>query len=468
MNLLQALRSRNAEQRHTVSTIDDFFIFGGHQYPLGAPNMTMGNSRQEDVPNSFVGYAGAMQSNSIIWGLMLARMQVFSQIRFVNRRRSSGELFGDRNLRLLERPWPGGTTGDLLGRTLMNADLAGNDYTTVVNGRVKKMRPDWTSILLGSDADPDDPAGMLDAEVVAYIYKPGGKRSNKPPQILLPDEVAHFAPYPDPQAEFRGMSWVTPVLRELQADNAATDHKLKFFENAATPNLAVSLDAKVTPEDFDKIVERMRSEHSGAWNAYKTLYLAGGATVTPVGADMKQLDFKVTQGAGETRIALAAGVHPTVAGLSEGLQGASLNAGNYQSAKRAFSDKTLQHLWRNVAASFEPLAPPPGSGVELWFDTSDVPFLQDDMKDTAEIQQKKAGAIRSLTEAGYLPASVIAAIDNDDLGQLEHTGVFSVQLQPPGSQGNEDPETNSVTVIDMGEFRRLVASGWTVVIPDEE
>lgn len=467
MNLLQALRKRE-EKRHTVSTIDDWFGFLGQQYPIGTPNLTMGNSKQEDIPNSFVGYANAMQSNSIIWGLMLARMQVFSQIRFTYRRRSSGELFGDRNLRLLERPWPGGTTGDLLGRTLMFSDLGGNDYTTVVNGRLKKMRPDWTSILLGSDADPDDPAGMLDATIQAYLYKPGGKRSKKPVQVLLPDEVAHFAPYPDPQAEFRGMSWITPVLRELQADNAATDHKLKFFENAATPNLAVSLDASISPEEFDVFVEKMAAGHDGVWNAYKTLYLAGGADATVVGADMRQLDFKATQGAGETRIALAAGVHPTVAGLSEGLQGASLNAGNYQSAKRAFSDKTLQHLWRNVAASFEPLAPPPGSGVELWFDTSDVPFLQDDMKDTAEIQQKKAGAIRALTEAGYLPESVINAIDNDDLSQLLHTGVFSVQLQPPGSEGNEDPETNSVTVTDMGEFRRLVASGWTVVIPDEE
>src|SRR5205823_2138143 len=30
---------------------------------------------------------------------------------------------------------------------------------------------------------------------------------------------------------WRGMSWLTPVLREIQADTATTRHKQKFFEN---------------------------------------------------------------------------------------------------------------------------------------------------------------------------------------------------------------------------------------------
>lgn len=438
MNLVQALRARQkTEQRHTISTVDDYFQFLGNQYPLGAPNFTMSGSPQEDIPNSFAGYSQAMKSNGVIWGLMLARMQVFSQIRF-RLRDGEGNLESDRALRQLERPWPGGTTLDLLARTLQSADLAGNDYTTVVNGRLKKMRPDWTSIVLGSDADPDDPAGMLDATLAGYIYKPGGKLSKKRPQFLLPDEVAHFAPYPDPEAEFRGMSWITPVIRELQADNAATTHKMKFFENAATPNLAVSLDASITPEDFDEFVKRMDEEHKGALNAYKTLYTGGGADVTVVGADLKQLDFKATQGAGETRLALAAGVHPVVAGLSEGMQGSSLNSGNYSVAKRSFSDRTLQHLWRNAVASFETIVPMPENR-ELWFDASDVPFLQDDLRDTAEIQSHQSQAIKALTESGYDPETVVNAITTDDYSLLQHTGVFSVQLQPPGQ--NQDSET---------------------------
>lgn len=454
MNLVQTLRARRRqpETRHTVSTIDDYFTFLGHQYPMGAPNLTMSGSPQEDIPNSFTGYSAAFKSNSIVFGLILARMQVFSQIRFAWRRYSDGSLFGSRELRALERPWPGGTSLDLLAKLLLSADIGGNGYVVRSDGRMKVLRPDWMSIVLGSQSSPDDPAGMVDTTVVGYLYKPGGKTSKKPAQPLGVSEVAHFAPMPDPEAEFRGMSWITPVLRELKADNAATDHKLKFFENAATPNLAVSTDASLSQEDFNDFVDKMDAQHQGTRNAYKTLYLAGGADATVVGANMQQLDFKVTQGAGETRMALAAGVHPVVAGLSEGMQGSSLNAGNYQAAKRSFSDKTLQHLWRNAVASLEPLVPRPGEDAELWFSTSDVPFLQDDLKDTAEIQSKQSQAIRALTESGYEPRSVIAAVTADDYTLLKHTGVFSVQLQPPGSENDADgPAGSGASSLDEQE-----------------
>src|SRR5205823_12554188 len=52
-------------------------------------------------------------------------------------------------------------------------------------------------------------------------------------RTLLPDEVAHWAPIPDPENAGIGMSWLTPVIRELQADWAATEHKLRFFVNGA-------------------------------------------------------------------------------------------------------------------------------------------------------------------------------------------------------------------------------------------
>jgi hypothetical protein len=42
-----------------------------------------------------------------------------------------------------------------------------------------------------------------------------------------------------------------------------------------------------------------------------------------VGSDLKQLDFKATQGAGETRIAMLGRVPAPLLGISEGLAGSS-------------------------------------------------------------------------------------------------------------------------------------------------
>jgi len=228
------------------------------------------------------------------------------------------------------------------------------------------------------------------------------------------------------------MSWLTPVLREIQSDGAATAHKLKFFENAATPNLSVSLADTVTPAQFEEFVEKMDAAHGGFQNAYKTLYTAGGADVTVIGADMKQIDFKSTQGAGETRIALAAGIHPAVAGLSEGMQGASLNAGNFAAARRQTADIEFAHLWGNVAASLEVLVPPPPSS-RLRIDTRDIPFLREDEKDAAEIEQLRQTTITGYVKEGFTAKSSVAAVDAQDVTLLEHTGLVSVQLQVPGS-----------------------------------
>ena len=164
------------------------------------------------------------------------------------------------------------------------------------------------SIVVGSNMDTDNPAAAIDAQVAGYIYHPGGRNSGEDPIALRVEEVCHFTgPTPDPFSRFRGQSWLTSILQEVMADEAATAHKLKFFEGGATPNLAVSVDLP-DPDDFFEFVRRYREEGEGVANAYKTLFFNTGTTFQTVGTDLRQLDFKVTQGAGETRIASAAGV----------------------------------------------------------------------------------------------------------------------------------------------------------------
>lgn len=411
---------------------DYWFNYGGYTY-FGTPSSSQPNT--ETIESDFQGLVqNGYKLNSVIYAVERARLSVFSEARFQFRQIRNGrpgDFFGNRDLEILEKPWTNGTTGDLLTRMLQEADFAGNAFYTVRGNQLRRMRPDWVTIIMGSHDDPTVTPADLDAELLAYAYWPGGHLSGRDPVILMPDEVAHFAPTPDPLAWYRGMSWLTPVIREIMADSAATEHKLAFFRNGATPQVVVSLDKDIKEEAFERFVRKMNVSHQGASNAYRTMYLGGGADVTVVGADLKQLDFKVTQGAGETRIAAAAGVHPTIVGLSEGLQGSSLNAGNFGQARRLFSEGTLSTLWRNVSASLSTLVNVPPNA-ELWADTRDVPFLREDVRDRAEIQQLQSSTIAQLTREGYTPESVKAAVLAEDWTLLEHTGLFSVQLQPPG------------------------------------
>lgn len=412
------------------------FGFNGHRY-------TLAGEKQEEIGDDFTGIASsAYRANGVVFACELVRMLLFSEARFQFRQRNNGRpgnLFGTAELAPLEKPWPGATTGDLLTKMLLHADLGGNAYVARrPSGKLRLLRPDWVDIILGSTENDSIGAWDVDADVLGYVYYPGGKRSGRDPVLFLADEVAHFAPIPDPLAQYRGMSWLTPIVREVMADKAANDHKLKFFENGATPNMVVKLDVSDL-EKFSGWVAKFKEQYEGAGNAYKTMFLGAGADATVVGADMQQLDFKVTQGAGETRIAAAAGVPPVIVGLSEGLAAATYS--NYGQARRRFADGTMRPLWRNAAGSLAQIITVP-AGAELWYDDRDIPFLQEDLKDTADILSANSESIRKLTDAGYTPESVVAAVIANDLNLLKHTGLYSVQLQKPDSS---DPIPPAIT-----------------------
>ena len=154
-----------------------------------------------------------------------------------------------------------------------------------------------------------------------------------------------------------------------------------------------------------------------------------------VGADFKQMDFKVVQGHGEVRIAAAAGVPPIIPGFSDGLAASTYS--NYGQALRRFAGLTMHPLWQSAMGSLQRLMQtPPGS--RLWYDTRDVEFLREDSHDLAEVQQTQAATISSYISAGFTPESAKAAVRDDDISLLKHTGLVSVQLWTPGQNDKEE------------------------------
>lgn len=409
-----------------------YFLYNGNTYPISGQQSTLGQT-QEKPSASFDGYAASIyKANPVVFACSNARMRLFSEARFQFRAlregRPTDRLFGTPALRLLERPWENGTTRTLLARAMQDADIAGNFYAYRDGQTVKRMRPDWVSIVLGSQREPDDPGLALDAEVLGYVYAPPGASTT--PVALLPEQVCHFAPIPDPQARFRGMSWISTLIPDVMADSASTEHKRRFFENGATVNLVVTFDSPIikTQEQFDQMVSKFRRGHEGTANAFKTVFLAHGSEATKLGSDMAESAFKEVQGAGETRICMAAAVPPIMVGASEGLAAATYS--NYGQARRAFADLTMRPLWGEIAGAFASIIDVP-SDAELWYDDQHISFLQEDERDDADILAVKMQAIRTGVDGGFKPATVVSAVNAGDLSMLEHTDLFSVQLQPP-------------------------------------
>ncbi len=395
---------------------------------------------EEQGGTGYDGNAGRLRTNGPVYTLMAIRLRLFSQIRWAYQNLRSGrpgDLFDLPSLNAVNR------SATLNAEMIRDVDLAGNFYGVIEQGTVRRLRPDWVNVI--SDRPLDD----YDAEIRLFMYYEGGFGGDPMKgQPFLPSEVIHWAPEPDPSARWRGMSWLTPVIREAAADSKMTSFKTTMLDNGATPNMVIKFDKDISLENFEKFKEAFQTEHEGARNALKTLFLAGGADATVVGANLQTMDFTAVQGKGETRLANAAGIHPVVAGFSEGMQGSSLNAGNFGQARRSTADTLLHPLWVSAAGALGSVLIPP-AGSRMWYDARDIPFLREDAKDDADIRATDAGAIRQLIDAGYKPDAVIDAITSGDLKRLtgNHTELFSVQLQPAGVQDANTPAARSLKLV---------------------
>ena len=412
------------------------------------PSMSYPHQRVTEISNTLPGYMTALRSCPPAFAAQMVRSLVLSQARFQFRQRFRNgkprKTFGGRGLDLLERPWPNGTTGQMLTTMEWHAGVTGNAYVTNrTRGRLRVLRPDWVAVVYGSDQEPEDAAHALDGELLGYAYANGGLSAPGNGTLtgmvnrvwtMLPDEVAHYtaAGLTDPEGGGIGMSWLTPALKDMQADQAATEHKVLFFKNGAVPNMIVKGIPAMTRTQFDEIVDMLESQHAGLANHYKTLYLTAGADATVVGSNFQQMDLKALTALGETRVSSLSRVPASLLGISEGLQGSALNAGNFDASRRVFADTWVSPTLQDYAASLAPLVDVPDDA-ELWPDTSDMPILRDDSKAAAEILQLKQTTIVGFVNAGFEPQSAIQAVETGDYSLLRHTNLLSVQLQAPGA-----------------------------------
>lgn len=402
--------------------------YGGNQYQ--AYKLDAGNAN-----------AGLMHANPAVFAIAQIRVLLFSEARFQWQQMRSGrpgDLFGNPDLALLEEPWAGHTTRDLLAQAELDVAASGNSYWVKNGPFLQRLDPTYVKLLTAAAVDQTMTGFEIGEELIGYAYIP--KNDTKQATIFLPSEVCHYKPYPNPTNRFLGMSWLSPCLPDIQTDEIIATHKQSVIKNGAVLSTVVSFDPTVSPEQFTFFVDQFRRDHERPENAGKTLFLGGGSDVKTVGQTFENLMLQSIQGAGEVRIAAAAGVPAAIVGFSEGLKGSSLNAGNYGEARRRLADGTMRPLWGAFASSMQSLLNKPG-GTRLWYDDRDIAFLREDLADQANILAENAKSVMTLVQAGWEPNAAIEAVVTGDLNRLtnRHTGLYSVQLIAPGVGGSMPP-----------------------------
>lgn len=422
MNLFQRLTGYRSDPVRAVQQLADLPDFS-------MMTNTYQGSDVSSIQATFQAYAEqGFQGNSTVFSLILARMMLFSEAEFKFRDRLTKRLSYSDALQILDNPWPNGTAGDLLSVMELDASIGGNSFIRHAGDQLERLRPDKTVVV---SALREDSLGRQIREIIGFGYDLSYLDPDRRPAFYDVSEVAHWAPIPDPVNPVRGMSWLTPVVREIDNDAGMVAYQTKYLENAATPNILIKYSQELSKSLMQDIAMQVQAKHSGVGNAFRTMVLDRGADATVVGNSLKDMAFTDVQAAGETRIASAAGVPPIVAGLSSGLDAATYS--NYGMAMRRFADITMRPNWRSACAALSKLIDVP-EGNKLWFDTSDIAALRQGENEQAAMMATLASAASSFIQAGYDPESINDALSAGDINLLVHTGMVSVQLQPPGAE----------------------------------
>lgn len=399
----------------------------------GAAVLSVYNStpnRESSLKNVVAAATQAYETNGIVFACTLVRMMMLAEASFKFRSLRDKHLFGNPDLRILEYPWPGATAGELWARMEQADSLAGNAFVAKVEDDELLMLPADEVVIVSEEVTSS--TGIKYKRPIGYDWDPervpGAGKSTKA-QFFTVDEVAHWSPIPDPMARFRGMSWLTPVLREVGADNAMTSYKTMYMDKGA-PVLAVKYARPLKEETMDFIVARMQAKYGGVANAWKPLIFDQGADPV-MAAGLDSLDFRNVQAGGELRICAAAGVSPSLIGLRGGSVTDPGEA--YPMAMRQLADMHMRPLWRSACASLQKLVTIPDES-QLWFDTSDIAALQAAETEKAQVTQVSAAAMLTFVQAGFTRDSTILAVTSGDLSLLKAEPIAAVEVASAGAK----------------------------------
>lgn len=385
-------------------------------------------------------YDKAVAANPIVHAAFVQRLQLLSEIRFRYRRIRDGrpsEFFGHESLRLLERPQPGAGTALIPAMFELDDTLYGNAYAW----RVEKDYLEFPHPLTVSKIHVEVRETTLDGSKGKLRYRQhlGWSIETEPgkdPVVMGAEEVAHYWTRPDPARRGMGMSWLGAAWSEVLNDEARVQFAAHMYRNAATPNMVITSERPLSESQQEQLRELADQRYAGPENAFRTMIVSGGGDVKVVGQNFREITFRETQDAGENRIGMASGVPAPIIGVQ---LGTNPTYNNFNTARRHFADSFGRPAWRNMAQALEVIigkdAPVDvrSGAAQLWYDPRDVAALQQDESDEAEIRGKDAATIRQLVDAGFDPDTVVQAVDGNDLTLLEHSGLMSVQLLPPGT-----------------------------------
>ncbi|NNF68443.1 MAG: phage portal protein [Acidimicrobiia bacterium] len=443
MNLLSKVRSSFGlgKAEGLLEYQNQVFQYGGNVYALNGQSQLV--NRNGAIPVTIDDNAETQTLSSLIGTALSKRSGLVSQIHPAWRS-FRGDLFTDTSLEPIQNPQR--QDRSRLFKMVENHDsIHGGGYVYrdrrgFNNDGARLLDPRRLDAILeapSSKASDLDYAWLPDAELVGWQYR---NTRGEVVAFFMPEEVGQFNSDPDPDAWWRGRSWITSVLQDLKTDAQLGQFVSNYLRNDATPSMIVKFDPNTTPAKAEKFKEMYLERNTGSGNAGRTLFLGGASDATVVGSNISELQVRDLTGGVENRVVARSQVPAVIMGTREALAGSSLNAGNYAMTRRAWGDTWFVPYAESMMAAVEPILDKPNRAESLTFDPTRVMFLQEDVTEQSQVRANDASTITQLVRDGYTPESAAQFVQTGNPTVLEHTGLLSVQLQDPTAKPPEPVE----------------------------
>ena len=282
----------------------------------------------------------------------------------------------------------------LWGATILSWAIAGNAYWLILRNRAGRPVELWYVPHWMIEPRTAREGGAF---IDHYHYAPGGGETFR----LDVEDVIHFRNGLDPRNLRLGLSPLDGVIREIFADLESSNFVASLLRNMGVPGVVISpkSGAVVATDDVDATKTWFKQAFGGD-NRGGPLVMGAPTDVQPYGFNPQQMNLSEARDVAEERVCACLSVPAAVVGFGAGLQQTKVGATMAELRKLAWHNGVLpmgrqfvDELQRSLLPLYDRDAR--SSQLEVYWETDDVPALQEDEAKAIERKLKElaGGAI---------------------------------------------------------------------------
>ena len=398
-----------------------------------------GNIPPDRNPEGFLrAYEQVGWLHAVVFRIALGCSEVQWTLHDVSNRDKPKQIFDHPILKLLHLVNPFQTSNEFIALDTIYQELVGESFWVLNYNALGEPAEIWIPYPHLMSVVPDKTKFIK-----GYVY---GSGANAVPFDV--NEVIHFK-YPSPLNQYRGLGPAQSIGVDLDAEMYSGLWNRQFFYNSARPDGVIQFDYNLSDEQFDKLKKQWSEKYKGVSKSHQVALLEGGGKYLQIQNTVKDMDFSNLKLRNRDVILGVFGMPQSVMGISENVNKANAEAGDYTFArwlvkprldwKAAKLQEQLVPLFRN------------SKNLKLCF--------EEVVKETVE---QKVTSAESGMRAGYLTINEARSMQGYD--PLPNGDVLLVPLNliptPVGGKPPESPEENP-----EDEDGQLVGKGLT---PDQK